>query len=158
MVVYKRRNYNLMAAPYSAGYRDPNDIPDDDDTVSTAGEIVKQLLTIGIPIAFGACIMALLNSVDSKLCMNRLQAAAGFNYQQAKVLYGVYGKAQTLFNLPAAFITPLTISIVPAISAALAKGKNKDAAIITEDSLRISSFVSIPMGVGLCVKIGRAHV
>ena len=151
MVVYKRRNYNLMAAPYSAGYRDPNDIPDDDDTVSTAGEIVKQLLTIGIPIAFGACIMALLNSVDSKLCMNRLQAAAGFNYQQAKVLYGVYGKAQTLFNLPAAFITPLTISIVPAISAALAKGKNKDAAIITEDSLRISSFVSIPMGVGLCV-------
>ena len=48
--------------------------------------------------------MALLNSVDSKLCMNRLQSAAGFNYQQAKVLYGVYGKAQTLFNLPAAFI------------------------------------------------------
>jgi len=150
MVVYKRRNYNLMAGPYTGG-RDANDVPDDDDTVSSAMEIVKQLLSIGIPIAFGACIMALLNSVDSKLCMNRLQAAAGFNYQQAKVLYGVYGKAQTLFNLPAAFITPLTISIVPAISAALAKGNKSEAAIITEDSMRISSFISIPMGVGLCV-------
>ena len=150
MVVYKRRNYSLMSGPYTGG-RDPNDVPDDDDTVSSAMEIVKQLLSIGIPIAFGACIMALLNSVDSKLCMNRLQAAAGFNYQQAKVLYGVYGKAQTLFNLPAAFITPLTISIVPAISAALAKGNKEEAAIITEDSMRISSFVSIPMGVGLCV-------
>ena len=150
MVIYKRRNYNLLAAPYTGG-RDPNDVPDDDDEVSSAMEIVKQLLAIGIPIAFGACIMALLNSVDSKLCMNRLQNAAGFNYQQAKVLYGVYGKAQTLFNLPAAFITPLTISIVPAISAALAKGKRDEASLITEDSLRISSFISIPMGVGLCV-------
>ncbi len=150
MVVYKRRNYNLMAGPYTAG-RSPEDVPEDDDTVDSAAHIIKQLFAIGIPIAFGACIMALLNSVDSKLCMNRLQAAAGFNYQQAKVLYGVYGKAQTLFNLPAAFITPLTISIVPAISAALAVGKKREAAIITEDSLRISSFVSIPMGVGLCV-------
>ena len=95
--------------------------------------------------------MALLNSVDSKLCMNRLQEAAGFNYQQAKVLYGVYGKAQTLFNLPAAFITPLTISIVPAIAAALTRGNRDEASLITEDSLRISSFISIPMGVGLCV-------
>lgn len=150
MVVYKHRNYNLLAGPYTGG-RDPHDVPDDDDTVDTAANIVKQLLTIGVPIALGACIMALLNSVDSKLCMNRLQNAAGFNYQQAKVLYGVYGKAQTLFNLPAAFITPLTISIVPAISAANARGDRRDAAIITEDSLRISSFISIPMGVGLCV-------
>ena len=95
--------------------------------------------------------MALLNSVDSKLCMNRLQGAAHFTYRQAKVLYGVYGKAQTLFNLPAAFITPLTISIVPAISGALAKGDRGTAAAVSEDSMRISSFLAIPMGVGLSV-------
>ena len=150
MVIYKQRNYNLLSAPYTGG-RDPMDVPEDDDKVDSAMAIVKSLLAIGIPIAFGACIMALLNSVDSKLCMNRLQNAAGFNYQQAKVLYGVYGKAQTLFNLPAAFITPLTISLVPAISAALARGNRDEASLITEDSLRISSFISIPMGVGLCV-------
>ena len=33
--------------------------------------------------------------------------------RDAKVLYGVYGKAQTLYNLPAALLTPLTISVVP---------------------------------------------
>ena len=145
MVVYKRRNYNLSTAAKAESAADGS------DEVSSAMEIVRQLLTIGVPIALGACIMALLNSVDSKLCMNRLQEAAGFNYQQAKVLYGVYGKAQTLFNLPAAFITPLTISIVPAISAALSLEKRDEASLITEDSLRISSFISIPMGVGLCV-------
>ena len=114
-------------------------------------KIVKDILSIGIPIATGACIMALLNSVDSKLCMNRLQSAAHFSYREAKVLYGVYGKAQTLFNLPAAFITPLTISIVPAISGAIAKGARRDAAKVSEDSMRISSFLAIPMGVGLAV-------
>ena len=150
MIVYKHRHYSALSAPYTGGI-DPNDIPDDDDRVDPAMKIVKDILSIGIPIATGACIMALLNSVDSKLCMNRLQSAAGFSYREAKVLYGVYGKAQTLFNLPAAFITPLTISIVPAISGALAKGDKKTAGTVSEDSLRISAFLAIPMGVGLAV-------
>ena len=150
MVFYKRRNYDRLAAPYTGG-RSLDDVPDDDVLVDPALKIVKDIFRIGVPIAFGACILAILNSVDSKLCMNRLQSAAGFSYREAKVLYGVYGKAQTLFNLPAAFITPLTISIVPAISGALAKGDKKTAGTVSEDSLRISAFLAIPMGVGLAV-------
>ena len=95
--------------------------------------------------------MAILNSIDSKLCMNRLQSAAHFSYFEAKVLYGVYGKAQTFFNLPAAFITPLTISIVPAISAAFARGDKGTAGKISEDSMRIAAVIAMPMGVGLSV-------
>ncbi len=151
MIVYRRRHYKTLAAPYTAGIHDPHDVPEDDDTVDSAWSIVRAIFSIGVPIALGACIMALLNSVDSKLCMNRLQSAAHFTYQQAKVLYGVYGKAQTLFNLPAAFITPLTISIVPAISGALARKDRNTAATVSEDSMRISAVVSIPMGVGLAV-------
>ena len=151
MVVYKKKNYSRLGISYSAGIVDENDSPQDDSKVDSTGKIIKDILTIGIPIALGACIMALLNSVDSKLCMNRLQSAAGFSYKEAKVLYGVYGKAQTLFNLPAAFITPLTISIVPAISGALALKHHKEATRITEDSLRISAVLSLPMGVGLMV-------
>lgn len=150
MIIYKRRHYSSLSAPYTGGV-DPNDIPDDDERVDPALKIARDILSIGIPIATGACILALLNSVDSKLCMNRLQSAAHFSYREAKVLYGVYGKAQTLFNLPAAFITPLTISIVPAISGALAKRDLKTAAAVSEDSIRISAFLAIPMGVGLAV-------
>ena len=153
MIIYKHRHYSVLSAPYTGGI-DPNDVPGDDDLVDPAMKIVKDILTIGIPIATGACIMALLNSVDSKLCMNRLQSAAGFSYREAKVLYGVYGKAQTLFNLPAAFITPLTISIVPAISGALAKGDRKTAGVVSEDSMRIAAVLAIPMGVGLAVLAG----
>lgn len=153
MVLYKRKNYAVLSAPYTTGHA-YNDIPEDDDEVDSALTIVRRIMTIGIPIAFGACIMALLNSVDSKLCMNRLQSAAGFSYYEAKVLYGVYGKAMTLFNLPAAFITPLTISIVPAISGAYARGRRGEAMKIAEDSLRISAVIALPMGVGLAVMSG----
>lgn len=150
MVVYKRRHASQLASPYTGGHA-PDDTPEDDNVVDSTGKIVKDILRIGIPIAFGACIMALLNSVDSKLCMNRLQSAAGFTYKEAKVLYGVYGKGQTLFNLPAAFITPLTISIVPAISGAIARGAKGEAAKVSEDSLRISAVISLPMGAGLAI-------
>lgn len=148
MVWYKHRHYEALAAPYTAGVVGWKE---DDGRVDSTAVIVKNILTIGMPIALGACILALLNSVDSKLCMNRLQSAAGFTYKEAKVLYGVYGKAQTLFNLPAAIITPLTISIVPAISGSIAKNKRGDAAKIAEDAMRVAAVLCMPMGVGLMV-------
>ncbi len=138
MMIYKARNYRfeVVAEP---------DVPD------SRGEIFKDLVRIGIPIALGSVVLALLNMIDSSLCMGRLQDAAGFSYQEAKTLYGVYGKAQTLFNLPAAFITPLTVSIVPAIAAEIVRKNNTGAAKISEDSLRISMALALPMGVGLAV-------
>ena len=150
MIWYRHRHYRDLAAPYTAGDVEPDE-PGGEERTDSALKIVRDLLTIGVPIALGACIMAILNSVDSKLCMNRLQTAAHFSYFEAKVLYGVYGKAQTFFNLPAAFITPLTISIVPAISAAFARGDKEDAAKISEDSMRIAAVIALPMGVGLSV-------
>lgn len=151
MVWYKRKHYAELSSAYTAGVRAPDDTPDDDNTVDPTKKIIRDILVIGTPIALGASIMAILNSVDSKLCMNRLQSAAGFNYQQAKVLYGVYGKAQTIFNLPAAFITPLTISVIPAIAGTIARRDRDSAAKISEDSMRISAVLSLPMGVGLAV-------
>ncbi len=150
MIWYKHRHYSALAAPYTAGLVE-SDEPGGEEKTDPSLKIVRDLLTIGVPIALGACIMAILNSIDSKLCMNRLQTAAHFSYFEAKVLYGVYGKAQTFFNLPAAFITPLTISIVPAISAAFAKGDKESAARISEDSMRIAAVIALPMGVGLSV-------
>lgn len=138
MYVYKVRNYRIIPVA------EP-DVPD------SRGEIFKNLVKIGIPIALGSIVLSFINLLDSGLCMARLQDAAGFSYNQAKVLYGVYGKAQTLFNVPAAFITPLTISVVPAIAAKIVLGNKKEAAKISEDSLRISMAMCLPMGVGLAV-------
>lgn len=138
MWLYKLRNYRYM----------PVEMPDRPESHK---KILRHFLRIGVPIALGSCVLALLNLVDSSLCMGRLQTAAGFSLNQAQTLYGVYGKAQTLFNLPAAIITPLTISVVPAVAAAVVRGENDNATKISEDSMRISAVLSMPMGVGLMV-------
>ena len=138
MIVYKMRNYRF-------------DTVSEPDIPESAGTILKNLLSIGIPIALGSVVLSLINLVDAGLCMSRLQDAVGYSYSYANTLYGVYGKAQTLFNLPAAFITPLTISVVPAISAKLVLDKKDEAGKISEDSLRISMALALPMGIGLAV-------
>ena len=62
-------------------------------------------------------IRLLISLIDTKFINLRLQSAAGFTQAESSVLFGVYCKAQTLFNLPPAFVNPLVISIVPSIAA-----------------------------------------
>ena len=138
MMLYKRRNY--PPRPYGTA-----DIPDSRDT------IVRSFLRIGIPIAIGSSVLSLINLLDNALCLNRLQSAAGFVEKSARELYGVYGKAQTFYNLPSYFITPLTLSIVPAIVGHLTRGNRAAAGHLAESSLRISALVTMPMAVGLFV-------
>ncbi len=137
MFIYKRRHY-------ASGERGT-------DTPESRGKIFRTLLRIGIPITLGSSVLSLINLIDSGLSLGRLQDAAGFSYEEATVLYGVYGKAQTLYNLPASFITPLTISVVPAIAAAMALRHRGDASRIAENSMRIAVVIALPMGVGLSV-------
>ena len=47
------------------------------DTPDPDGAILRRFLRIGIPIAVGASVLALLNMIDASLCMGRLKAAAG---------------------------------------------------------------------------------
>jgi stage V sporulation protein B len=60
----------------------------------------------------------------------------------------------TLYNLPAAFITPMSIAVVPAISAAAVRRARGEVGAITESSLRISAVIAMPMGAGLAVLAG----
>lgn len=138
MALYKKINYKDVPV-------DDPDIPDSD------ARILRRFLRIGIPIALGASALSIINLIDSGICMARLQSGAGCGLREAQKLYGVYGEAQTLYNLPAAFITPLTISVVPAIAAANVRGENDKATKISEDSMRIAAAVCLPMGVGLAV-------
>lgn len=138
IAVYKHRYY-------------PERTVSDPDVPDSPGRVLRRLLRIGIPITFGSCVLSMINLIDAKLVLNRLQVAAGFSYYDAKILYGIYGKAQTLYNLPAAFITPLTISIVPAITALIVQKKHAAAGEIAESSLRIAAVIALPMGVGLAV-------
>ena len=67
------------------------------------------------------------------------------------MLYGVYGKAQTLYNLPATIISALSVSVVPAVAAQYALKNFEGAKSTAETALRITAVLALPMAVGLSV-------
>ena len=148
-------------------------------TRSTAS-ILKELVMISIPITIGASVSSLTSLVDLATIMNRLVinpevfnnygflfeegtdffkravtegwTSAQLLEQKANALYGMYtGQAQTMFNLPLTIIVGLGMSVVPAISSAIAGDGGLGAKKITESALRITVLFAFPCAIGLSV-------
>ncbi len=122
-----------------------------EDTPASVGRTLWQLVRIGGPITLGASVMSLFSLIDTKLINMQLPSVPGIGPALADELYGAYSTMTTLYNLPAAFITPMSIAVVPAISAAAVRRARGEVGSITESSLRISAVIAMPMGVGLAV-------
>lgn len=121
------------------------------DTPDPAVDILRRLAKLAIPITLGSSVVAIVTLVDTSLVFSRLQFAAGYSENQARTLKGVYDLAITLYNLPSAFMVPLTASVIPAISACRAQNDRAGAGHIAESSLRVAALLSFPCGVGLTV-------
>jgi stage V sporulation protein B len=106
---------------------------------------------IGIPIVIGSCVLSLVGMIDTKMIFSRLQNSVGLDYDQTNILYGVYFSTQTLYNLPSAFIVPLTVSAIPAISAYTVSKQHRDAAVIAGASIKLTNLIAIPAAVGMSV-------
>ncbi|MBQ4087683.1 MAG: oligosaccharide flippase family protein [Clostridia bacterium] len=148
----------------------------DTEETRTTGKIFVTLLTIAVPITIGAAVMSLTNVIDTFMIGNRLQAITvspemyntlteffglsakavsvgnPLTAKAADVMYGSYsGYAMSLFNLPPSIITSISMSIVPAISAALAIKNQSEAKLLTESSIRITTIFALPCAIGLSV-------
>ena len=121
------------------------------DAPESVGRTLWRFIRIGVPITLGASVMSLFSLIDTKLINLQLPSVPGIGPALADELYGAYSTMQTLYNLPAAFITPMSIAVVPAISAAAVRRARGEVGEITESSLRISSVIALPMGAGLAV-------
>lgn len=139
-------------------------------------KIFISLLTIAIPITIGAAVMSLTNVIDTFMISNRLlvinvdssvfatlteffgistddvKLGAQISSKAADVMYGSYsGYAMSLFNLPPSIVTSISMSIVPAISAALAIKDRQQSKLLTESSIRITTMFALPCSIGLSV-------
>ena len=113
--------------------------------------ILKKLVRIAIPITFGASVFSLTSLIDMAMIMRRLQSG-GFSYETANKLWGSYsGYAFPMFNLPPTLINAITISIVPAISAAFAVNNHKEAENTTCKSIKVTVLFALPCSVGMSV-------
>ena len=69
----------------------------------------------------------------------------------SRILYGNYSGALNIYNLPTSLMAAITASVIPAVSAALARHDKGGAAGVTGSALRITALLAFPMGVGLFV-------
>ena len=125
-----------------------SDLPVTTDEESSFADTAKGLLIIAIPITIGSAGLQLLTALETKIYMGRL-LDLGNTQAAADTMRGIYGMTQTIFNMPCAFITPITISIIPAITAQLTTCHDAEAKATEESAARITGLISMPCAFGL---------
>lgn len=123
-------------------------LPETKESVSSFYATSKELLIIAVPITIGSAGLQLLSVLEAKLYMAQLMNI-GNTQAQADTMKGIYNMTQTIFNMPCAFITPITISIIPAITSHLTLARDSAVRNTEESSARITGLISLPCAVGL---------
>ena len=139
-------------------------LPKTSDNPGTTKSAAKDLLSIAIPITIGSAGLQLLTVIETGLYMDRLVYLIETNQymghmvqgsitaqKAAATLKGLFNMTQTIFNMPCAFIVPITVSVLPAVTAFLTKGDHKSVQETEESAARITGLLSLPCAVGLAV-------
>ena len=150
-----------MLAKFRKSYKG---LPVTSEAPGSTGETVKELLTIAIPITIGSAGLQLLTVIESGLYMDRLVHLIGSGQymshmvggavtaqKAAATLKGLYNMTQTIFNMPCAFIIPIAVSVLPAVTSFLTLGDHKGVRETEESASRITGLLSLPCAVGLTV-------
>jgi len=168
----------LISALYLHGKFRPayRELPQTREEASSFGKTAKGLLAIAVPITIGSAGLQLLTVIETSLYMDRLVelldtnrltspladaikadilasdstlTSAQLHSKVAANMKGVYNFAQNIYNLPNSFITPITVSIIPAITAQLTLDNRQGVKATSESAARITSLISLPCAVGL---------
>ena len=117
------------------------------------GETARNLLAIAIPITIGSAGLQVLTMLETKIYMGQL-LGLGFSQLEADSMKGIYNMSQTIYNMPCAFITPITISIIPAITSYLTLKDHKGARATEESAIRVMGLIAMPCAFGLATLAG----
>ena len=113
----------------------------------------KNLLAIAVPITIGSAGLQILTMLETKIYMGQL-LGLGFTQLEADSMKGIYNMSQTIYNMPCAFITPITISIIPAITSYLTLLDHKGARATEESAARVTGLICMPCAFGLATLAG----
>lgn len=114
-----------------------------------AKDIIKKILIIAIPITIGACILPLVNAIDSMMVMPRLQAT-GWTIEESRHLWGLLGGyVSSLVGMPQVFVQAIVMSLVPAIAASYALNDGPEVQENTKFALRAAMLIGTPCAAGM---------
>ena len=118
----------------------------------------KELLAEGVPAAMATLAPqaeAAQKALSGGTALTALEEAALALHTTlegiSRTLYGNYSSSLTIYNLPTALMTAITISVIPTVSGALARRDRQGANQVAGSALRVTALLAFPMGVGLFV-------
>ncbi len=119
--------------------------------IQPSSGIVRDLFAIAIPITIGACIMPILNWIDTLIVKNVLMDI-GYTDAAARTLYGeLSGMASPIINFPQVLTQAICLSLVPVITDAF---KRDDMDFVRKNSalgMRYAALIGLPCSIGMIV-------
>lgn len=110
--------------------------------------ILKEVISISVPISIGAAIVPIAAEVDSLMLVRLMKVY--LDESSALVYYGIYtGLVFPLINVPTALAMATAISLVPAVSSALAESNAEKIRKESMTGLRFASLIGFPSSIGL---------
>lgn len=114
-------------------------------------ELAREMITLAIPVSFGAVVLPLVQMLDAVIVPGRLMAI-NYTTSQATALYGqLSGMAGVLIGLPSIFTIAIATSLVPAVSEAVAMKDNMLLNTRINNSFRAGMLISFPCAAGLFI-------
>ena len=135
---------------YSCFHKAYSVLPATGEKADSYSRTAKRLLAIAIPITIGSAGLQILTMLETKIYMGQL-LGLGYTQLEADSMKGIYNMSQTIYNMPCAFITPITISIIPAITSHLTLLDHKAAKATEESAVRVTGLICMPCAFGLAV-------
>lgn len=113
-------------------------------------DVVKKIIVIAMPLTISAILGSLNKNIDSITVVRALKTF--ISEEQAKIQYGILsGKIDTLVTLPLSFNIAFATALVPAISAAKARGDFKSIEKRISLSTLITILIGLPCSMGMII-------
>ena len=120
----------------------------------TRRRVLASLCRVALPITVSASVMSFLSLVDTLVIPSGL-LRAGYAEGVVLSLYSCYGNlAVPLYNLVPALLSPVSLSLAPLLSAALARGEKTDVLAAWRSAWRLTLFLALPAALGLSAFAG----
>lgn len=107
-------------------------------------KILKEVLSLGLPITFAAMISGIVNIIDLSVMMNALKSS-GYSETVCTVIYGNYTTlAVPMFSFVTNLINTIALASLPVIAGCFSKNEYGEIQKSVSSSLKLLFFISIP--------------
>lgn len=146
-----------LGAMYLLGFkavqsrRDKKEAWAEEPILTSRKQMLMNLIRFAVPITIGSCFLSLLDTVDGAILLQRLQDGAGLTQEMADWWNGTIGHARKFFDLPGAFVVPISTSLLPILSGAIASKNQRQVDKISSMALRVTLLIGVPSSVGMAI-------